>query len=122
MSRALCLNCIDGRVQLPVIQWIKDNYRVGYVDMITEPGMDGFLADPDSSISDIIRKVQISVEKNQASIAFIAGHHDCKGNPVDEATHRQHVFSAVERLNKEFSDLQIVGVWINAQWNVESLE
>jgi len=44
-KRAICLNCIDGRVQLPVIEWIKQNYGVDHVDMITEPGMDGFLAD-----------------------------------------------------------------------------
>ncbi|MEN6292607.1 MAG: carbonic anhydrase [Methanobacterium sp.] len=45
MTFATCLNCIDGRVQLPVINWIMKNYNVKYVDMITKAGMDGFLAD-----------------------------------------------------------------------------
>jgi len=44
MKFATCLNCMDGRVQLPVIHWIKENYGVDYVDMITEAGMDGALA------------------------------------------------------------------------------
>ncbi len=36
---------MDGRVQLPVINWILSNYEVKYADMITAPGMDGLLAD-----------------------------------------------------------------------------
>ncbi|MBI4243854.1 MAG: hypothetical protein HY606_07170 [Planctomycetes bacterium] len=27
-----CLNCMDGRTQLPVIQWIEKNYRADYVE------------------------------------------------------------------------------------------
>ena len=49
-TRAVCLNCIDGRVQVPVIDWIKDKFKVDHVDMITEPGMDGLLADKDYSL------------------------------------------------------------------------
>jgi hypothetical protein len=44
------LNCIDGRVQLPVIRWIMAYYEVKYTDMITAPGMDGILADKNSDI------------------------------------------------------------------------
>jgi Putative carbonic anhydrase len=42
MTFATCLNCIDGRVQIPVIEWITRNKGFKYVDMITKPGIDGF--------------------------------------------------------------------------------
>ena len=35
---ATAINCMDGRVQLPVINYLKDQYKIDYVDMITEPG------------------------------------------------------------------------------------
>ncbi|WP_242850643.1 carbonic anhydrase [Clostridium lundense] len=38
------LNCIDGRTQIPVIKWMKENFHVDYVDLITEPGMDKVLS------------------------------------------------------------------------------
>lgn len=38
------INCIDGRVQLPVIKWLKENYYLDFVDMITEPGPDKVLS------------------------------------------------------------------------------
>ena len=39
------LNCIDGRTQIPVINWIKENFNVEYVDLITEPGMDKIVSE-----------------------------------------------------------------------------
>lgn len=120
-KRAVCLNCIDGRVQLPVIQWIKDNYEMDYVDMITEPGIDGFLSDSTNPIDEISRKVRISIEKNNASIIFIVGHHDCKGNPVCESDHRDHILLAASRLKREFPEMTGVGLWVNSQWKAERL-
>lgn len=32
---ATAINCMDGRVQIPVIEYIKSKYEVDYVDMIT---------------------------------------------------------------------------------------
>ena len=32
------INCMDGRVQIPVIEYMKTTYDVEYIDMITEPG------------------------------------------------------------------------------------
>ena len=52
--RATCLNCMDGRVQLPVINWIRENYKIDNVDVITEAGMDGVLAN-ERYIGEIIR-------------------------------------------------------------------
>jgi hypothetical protein len=32
------INCIDGRTQLPVINFAQKKYGIDYVDMVTEPG------------------------------------------------------------------------------------
>lgn len=37
MKFATAINCIDGRTQLPVIEWARKKYGVDYVDMITKP-------------------------------------------------------------------------------------
>lgn len=120
-KRAVCLNCIDGRIQLPVIQWIKDNYGMDYVDMVTEPGIDGLLSDEANSIDGINRKIGISIEKNDASIIFIAAHHDCRGNPVSEAEHKEQVLLSRDRLKKVFLGVEVEGLWVNSEWNVELL-
>lgn len=117
--RSVCLNCIDGRTQLPVIEWIKTNYNVENVDMITAPGIDGQLAQTDHEPTEILKNLKISVEINKTNPIFVVGHHDCKGNPVDDDTHKKDVFAAVQKLKKLYADNDIVGLWVNDQFQVE---
>lgn len=118
-KRAVCLNCIDGRAQLPIINWIRKNYNVDYVDMITEPGMDGLLSDEANPLTEIKKKLMISIEKNFSSMIFAVGHYDCKGNPVSDSIHKAQVILAVERIKKEFPKKSIIGVWLNENWQCE---
>ena len=117
-TRATCLNCMDGRVQLPVIAWIKANYPVDFVDVITEAGMDGVLAKQED-ISEVQRSIKVSVDRNSSTRLFVVGHHDCRGNPVDEKLHREEIIQAVERLRPLWPNQQVMGLWVNSQWQVE---
>lgn len=116
--RATCLNCMDGRVQLPVLQWIKDNYQVDYVDVITEAGIDGVLSNQED-VREVLRSIAISVDVNKSTMLFVVGHYDCRGNPVEETVHRQEIESAVKRLKGHWPDLAIIGLWVNKFWAVE---
>ena len=117
-TRATCLNCMDGRVQLPVITWIKTNYPVDFVDVITEAGMDGVLAKQED-ISEILRSIKISVNVNKSTRLFVVGHYDCRGNPVDNKYHREEIVNAVKRLRPLWPAQEVVGLWVNDQWQVE---
>ena len=44
-SFATSLSCMDGRVQLPMIDLIKKKYSVDFVDTITAPGIDKVIFD-----------------------------------------------------------------------------
>ncbi|MFA5271858.1 MAG: carbonic anhydrase [Candidatus Omnitrophota bacterium] len=116
--RATCLNCIDGRVQLPILHWIREQYQINFVDVITAAGMDGVLASQDN-IDEIIRSVNISVNINKSTRIFIVGHYDCRGNFVDEKTHREQLTKSVKRLKTYFPKLEIIGLWVNCNWQVE---
>ena len=117
-KRATCLNCMDGRVQLPVLHWIKENYQVDFVDVITEAGMDNVLSNQED-IREVLRSIAISVDINKSTRLFVVGHHDCRGNPVEEDVHQQEISSAVKRLNGYWPHLEIVGLWVNKSWQVE---
>ena len=119
--RATCLNCMDGRVQLPVIFWIKENYHVDNVDVITEAGMDNVLSNQ-HDISEVLRSIKISVDINKSNRLFAVGHYDCRGNPVEESVHRQEINSAVKRLKEHCPNLEIIGLWVNKAWNVEIVD
>jgi carbonic anhydrase len=118
-TRAVCLNCIDGRVQIPVIHWIKQHCQVDHVDMVTEPGMNGLLANEDHPIESIIKKLRLSIDNNNARVIVIVGHYDCRGNPVIEALHREQIRLAVERVQKAFGAFDLIGLWVNEKWKAE---
>ena len=116
--RATCLNCMDGRVQLPVLHWIKENYRVDFVDVITEAGMDNVLCNQ-RDITEVLRSITISVDVNKSTRLFVVGHYDCRGNPVEENVHRREISDAVKRLKGHWPKHEIVGLWVNKAWQVE---
>ncbi len=122
MKFATCLNCMDGRVQLPVIHWIEENYGADYVDMITEAGMDGVLAGENySNMDSLVKMIDISVMKHNSNTIFIVGHYDCGGNPSDDETHKKQILIAIEKIRKLRLPAQIIGLWVSNEWTVEEV-
>ena len=120
---ATAINCIDGRAQLPIIDYIMRNHGVDFVDMITAPGADGLLADnKDAARLKAIRDdIAVSVEQHGSMIVAVCGHYDCAGNPVDEDQHKADIRKAVDQLKWSNSNLEIIGLWIDRTWTVERL-
>ena len=120
---ATAINCMDGRVQLPVTAFLKKKYGVGYVDMITEPGPNGILAaNKDQSIIDSIKKrVGISTTKHGSKYIAIARHHDCAGNPVDKDTHLAHIRSAIKTVKSWGVKAEVIGLWVDDKWKVSEV-
>jgi len=120
--RVTCLNCMDGRVQLPVHHWIKEHRKVDFVDVVTEAGMDGVLADPNHDIQEILYSIGISVKMNNSTGIFVVGHYDCRGNPSDEKTHHEHIKRAIQRVKSHWTSHSVTGLWVNKNWQVEEIE
>ena len=119
---ATALNCMDGRTQEPVIALIKKDANVTFVDMITYPGMDGFLANAkEDALKQIFRMIDISVEKHGSQHIYIVGHFDCAGNPVSEEQHKEDIRKAVQRIKERYSDLTVKGIWVGNTWAAEIL-
>ncbi|MHC4662293.1 MAG: carbonic anhydrase [Planctomycetota bacterium] len=116
---ATAINCMDGRVQQPVINYLKSTYGVDFVDMITEAGPDGILASESELAENIRKRVAISVEKHGSQVILIAGHADCAGNPVSEAEHKEHVKCSVDVINSWAFSAKVIGAWIGKDWSIE---
>jgi Putative carbonic anhydrase len=124
MKFATAINCIDGRVQIPVIEWLRKGYGVDYVDVITEPGPDKILAeDKDSPVLESIkRRVEISVNKHASELIAIVGHYDCAGNPVENDMQLKQIQSAIKTVESWDFEVQIIGLWVDENWEVCMVE
>ena len=117
------VNCMDGRVQLPVIKYLQNRFNVDYVDTITEAGPDLILSQSKDTITvkTIFDRLDISVEKHKSVGIAIAGHHDCAGNPVPKEDHIKHIQKSVTLLRQQYEDLEIIGLWVDASWEVHEI-
>ena len=121
---ATAINCMDGRVQVPVTEFLKKKYGVDYVDMITEPGPNGILAANQDkvAIESIKRRIAISVGRHGSKHIAVAGHHDCAGNPVDQETHLAHIRSAIKTVKSWGGQAEVIGLWVDDKWKVSELK
>jgi hypothetical protein len=118
------INCMDGRVQQPVIDFMKSRYNADYVDMITEAGPNKILADcSDNSLVESIKfRVAISTDKHNSGVIAVVGHYDCGGNPAPESTQIQQIKKAVTNLRQWYENIEIIGIWVDATWTAKPVE
>jgi len=113
---ATAINCIDGRVQKPVAEYIQKGFGVDYVDMITEPGPNKILSEGKDAhvIGSLKKKVEISVEKHNSRIIAIVGHYDCAGNPESKDMQKEHLRKAVNVIASwGFPAKKIIALWLD---------
>lgn len=121
---ATAINCMDGRTQLPVMEYMKKKFKVDYVDAITEPGPNGILASNKDNVTveSIKRRVGISTGKHGSKNIAIVGHHDCAGNPVDKDTHIMHIRNAMKTVKSWGFNAEIIGLWVDENWKVNEVK
>ena len=111
------ISCMDGRIQIPLSTWIKENYSADYVDTITEPGVDKIIA-ADSDLQSIKAKVNISINAHKSNLIVVSGHHDCAANPVSAEEHIDLIKKSVTIISSWNLNAKVVGVWVDDSWSV----
>ena len=111
---------MDGRVQDAVKDYMKKNYSVDFVDMITEPGPNKILCDnlgcDLAVIEDIKKRVEISVNHHGSKVVAIAGHDGCAGNPASKEEQIEHLKKAKKSVEAFGLPAEIILLWVEDDW------
>lgn len=120
----VAINCMDGRVQLPVIDFLKKKFGLDYVDAVTEPGPNKIVAENRdyATIESIKRRVAISVEKHGAKIVALVAHFDCAGNPADKTVQLDQLNQAEKEVKSWGFNTRIVKLWVDEKWQVHLVQ
>ncbi len=120
---ATAINCIDGRTHLPVIDYMRGQFGVDFVDLVTEPGPNKILSEnrDKTTVNSIKDRVRISLERHDSNLITIVGHHDCVGNPTGEDTQKQQIVSAMNSVKSWNFDVQVIGLWVDESWCVSEI-
>ena len=117
------IQCMVRRMQDPITKYFKENHHIAYVDVITEPGPRKILAMNNDriSVNSIIKRNEISIKKYGSKLIAISGHHDCAGNPCDEEIQKQQIIKSIKHLKNIYSELKIIGLWIDNEWKIKGV-
>jgi len=117
------INCMDGRVQQVVMDWMSRKTDCDHVDLITEAGPNGILAKENHALIDnILARIHISRDAHGSRHLGLAAHHDCAGNPVDRAEQIIHLEQAAKRLQEAGLGMKLYLLWVDESWQVNLLE
>jgi len=117
---ATSVSCMDGRIQIPLTNWIKENFSVDFVDTITEPGIDKQVAD-NTDLESIKTKVGISINKHESELIVVSGHYDCAGNPVSNEEHITQIKKGIEVISSWNLGVKVIGVWVDDTWKINTV-
>lgn len=117
------INCIDGRVQIPVIEYLKERFGVAYVDIVSEAGPNRIIADGinEAALDSLERRLRISLVKHESVGIAIVGHHDCAGNPATAEEQREDTLAAVGYIHDRFGHVPVIGLWVDENWEVSEV-
>jgi len=116
------INCMDGRTQLPVNEYLRSRYQLDFIDTVTEPGPIKILAENQAGVASIQQRVKISVEAHGSKLIAVVAHYDCAGNPVPKETQLEQLESALKTVRAWYNEVQCIGLWVNEKWQVEPVD
>lgn len=121
MSFCTVINCMDGRIQIPVINFLQEYFNAENVDNITEPGPNLVLSEnkEDIKIDSILKRLKISVVNHKSTGIAVVGHYDCAGNPSEYEDQIEHIKNSIKFLKEHYAELEVIGLWVNKDWEVE---
>ena len=122
MSFYTAINCMDGRIQESVANYIKKKYNVLFVDMITGLGPVKILSNKDTeNLESIILCIDISLKKHKSKGIAIVAHYDCAGNPISDEEQKESLQKAVTFLVNKYLNVVVCGLWVDKNRKVEKI-
>lgn len=117
------INCMDGRIQMPVNNYMRQRFNAEYVDTVTEAGPNRILAleEPIELLESIRLRCQLSIELHDSTVIAIVGHVDCGGNRAEDETQKDHIRVSIKKLKKWFTKTKIIGLWLDETWTVQEI-
>lgn len=120
MTFCTAVNCMDGRVQRPVIDFLSEFFSVEHVDVATEASPVAVLAsDRESDRSkSIYQRIDVSINVHGSKGIGIVAHYDCAGNPKPKRGQMEDICKSVSVLKSRYPDFPVVALWVDENWSV----
>jgi len=118
------VNCMDGKVQLPAIDFSKHIWKVSWVDVVTEAVPEKILSEAkdQDTISRICQNIEASLCGQQTKRLAIVAHSGCDINRVSDDKKKEMLRRAVGYLKNRYTDADVIGIWVDGKIKASKIE
>ena len=112
---ATVINCMDGRVQLQVNEYISKKYGKKYIDTITLAGPCKIVSESkkDNIVKNLKFRIDVSVMKHKSEYIFIVGHTDCAGIKRSDQMQKEYLIDSVTKLKQWYPNTTVEAIWLD---------
>ncbi len=120
---ATTVNCIDGRVQRCVNEFVSKQENVEYIDTITLAGPSKVISDNEllGVIDNVKFRLDVSVNGHQSNYISIVGHYDCTAILEDDETQKAYILNSSNIIQSWFPDVRVEALWVTEEFEIEKL-
>ena len=122
------VNCMDGRIQIPVNDFLRKKCKADFVDTITEAGPIRFLSKKNKSCEykNILKRIDVSINKHGSKSLAVVAHQGCAGNDIKDKKQIKQIHKSIKNLKRKYPKIELLGLWVhqdeeNAEWIVEEV-
>lgn len=111
------VNCMDGTVQLPAINFAKHLWTVNWVDVITAAAPEKILSEAkdQETINRIFQNIEASLCDQKIKRLAVVAHSGCDINKVLDKKKKEMLCQSVNFLKDRYEDADVVGIWIDGK-------
>ena len=120
MKYCTAINCMDGRVQVPVIHFLRARFDAEFVDMITDPSPCSLLAEQSRwwVLDSIYERLALSVKCHGSRGVAVVGHVRCAANDATDYEQMCQIDQAVAHVRTRQRKVEVIGLWVDENWTV----
>lgn len=120
---ATVINCMDGRVQLQVNEYVSSKFDKEYIDTITLAGPCKIISEnkKHTLIKNLKFRIDVSVMKHKSEYIFIVGHYDCAGITRSDEMQKEYLLDSVNKLEKWFPNTTVKALWLDSNFDIHEL-
>ena len=118
------INCMDGTIQLPAIDFAKKLWKVNRIDVITDVAPEKILSEKkdQKTIERICQNIEASLCDQHTKRLAIVSHSTCDINKASDSSKKEMLQKAISYLKAKYTDIEVVGIWFDGNIKASLIE
>jgi hypothetical protein len=124
MKFGTVINGMDGRVQYPVLDYLKNQFEIDFFDTANEVDPLTILSDRTDKcrLISLKEKITFSIEEHHSRLVAVVGHHDFSGNSNSREKQETQLSDTIDYLRRAYGDdIMFIGHYVTEEYKVEEI-